>query len=89
MLLTGLEGRKEKFTECMYFESEEQITNILFENNKAATTADYNGAINIWLDDEGYIRCESMRYLSSLEKKKYSRVSDVKKWAKKWLEKIK
>lgn len=88
-MLVGLEGKKEQNTECLFFESEEEIQDILFEKYKAATTADVNGAINIWVDDEGYIRCESMRYLSSLEKKKYSRISDVKKWAKKWLEEIK
>ena len=88
-MLVGLEGKKEQNTEYLFFESEEEIQDILFVKNKAATTADNNGAINIWVDDEGYIRCESMRYLSSLEKKKYSRISDVKKWAKKWLEEIK
>lgn len=55
----------------------------------AATAAENNGAINIWIDDDGNFRCESMRFFQSLEKQIYDDINDAKTWARKWLSEIK
>jgi len=86
--LEKLDGRSGDNIPALFFKKPSDIKNIL-DNGYAATSADGGGAINIWMDDDDNIRCESMRYLVSLEKKTYDNIEDVKIWAKKWLTKIK
>ena len=85
--LRGLEGTSGAEIEAEYFTKSSQIKNII-DKGLSATAADYNGAINIWKDDAGFIRCESMQWLISLEKKRFRTIKEVKVWADKWLKKI-
>lgn len=84
MTLKGLKGTTIIDMECEFFKKTSQIKKIL-ESGKAATTANTNGAINIWKDDEGFIRCESMRHYFILDEQKFTKIIEVKNWAKKWL----
>lgn len=88
MALLNLEGVKAKITNCEFFSTPEEMELIL-KNGVAATTAGDNGAINVYRDDEGAIRCEAMRHLSSIDKKIYQDIEGAKAWSKKWLKKIK
>ena len=82
--LNGLKGTYIKEMEFEIFRKPSEISKIL-KKNKAAVAADDNGAINIWNDDEGFIRCESMRFCISLDVQKFSKIGDAKSWAEKWL----
>jgi hypothetical protein len=86
--LTNLEGLTKKSIDALFIQKGSDIEVILM-NDYAATAANYNGAINIWKDDEGNIRCESMRYFTRLETKIYKKISPAIKWTDKWLIKIK
>ena len=86
--LRNLKGTSVEEIECEFITKPSEIKDIL-ENGKACTAADSNGAINIWKDDNGLIRCESMAYFRSLDTKEFENIEDVEKWTKKWLRKIK
>lgn len=53
-----------------------------------ATDAGDNGAINVWEDDKGVIRCEAMRHFSVLDKKNFHNVRKSFAWVRKWMRKI-
>ena len=86
MTLNNLEGAKNKEMECFFISKSEDISKISFDI--AGTAAGDSGAINVWLDDDGHFRCESMAYMRTIEKMAFSDVDKAKKWVKKWLKKI-
>lgn len=86
--LKGLQGIKKKSIECIVFQRPIEIIKIL-NDGYAATTADSNGAMNIWKDDEGFIRCDAMRFCKSFDMKKYKRIHNAVLWAKKIKKQIK
>lgn len=85
--LVGLEGIKRKQIEAVFFRSADELSSII-EEGKGATAAGDNGAINIWKDDTGFIRCEMQRYLRRMDSKIYRTISGAKRWATKWLKQI-
>ncbi len=86
--LKDLEGVSKKEIPCEFIKKPSAIRKLL-KSGKAATIADTNGAINIWRDDEGFIRCNVMAWMISIEKKKYKTFKDAEKWISKWQKKIK
>lgn len=88
MHLIDLEGCAAKETPCEFFKKPSELKGI-FEKKLAATSADYNGAINVYIDDNGKYRCEAMKNLSSVEKQVYNTIDEAEAWSKKWLRKIK
>lgn len=86
--LRGLPGISVDEIDAVYINNPSEINKALGKG-LAVTAANYNGAFNIWKDDNGIIRCESIRYCQRLEYKEYSDIKQVEKWAKKWLAKIK
>lgn len=86
--LKGLPGINKKIIHAVYFKRTDKILTIL-SNEMAATVSGDNGAINIWIDDSGGIRCEAMKFCKSLEYKIFRDIEKVKVWAKEWLKKIK
>jgi hypothetical protein len=54
----------------------------------AATSAGDNGALNIWTDDTGAYRCESMKFMVTLESRVFNKQSSVVKWFKQWWARI-
>lgn len=86
--LQNLEGVKAEFVDCENINKGSDIKAILAKG-LAATTADSNGAINIWKDDGGNIRCDIMRYCISQDKQIFTKMSDVTKWYSIWRKKIK
>lgn len=87
MALIGLEGVKAHEVACDFITRSSQIRGIIKKGN-AVTAAGYNGAINIWKDDAGYLRGEAMRHFISLDKKIFTDMKEVKSWADKWLKEI-
>lgn len=85
-VLLELQGTSIKEMPVFFISKISEIENIT--TTQAATAAGSNGAINIWIDDDGHFRCESMRFYSTLDKQVYSDVNKVKQWAKKWLKEI-
>ena len=57
----------------------------ILDKGIAATAAGDSGALNIWKDDDGWIRCEAMRFRNPIDKKIFDNMEDVEKWADKWL----
>lgn len=87
-ILKGLAGISLDETPCLFIEKASEIE-VVLRNGYAATSANNNGALNVWKDDEGKCRCESMRYMVKIESKIYSNISGAMRWTEKWLEKIK
>lgn len=85
--LLNLEGTSIKAMDCLFFTNPSEINKVT--PTLAITSADTNGAINIWLDDDMHFRCNAMRNRKSVDKQVYSDVSKAKAWAKKWLSEIK
>lgn len=54
----------------------------------AATTAADNGALNAWIDDDGFYRGESFRYCVTTSAICTKRMSVIRVWIKEWLAKI-
>lgn len=86
--LSDLKGTNGESIDTLFVHAGFEI-DIVLRNNMAVTAADNNGALNVWKDDEGNIRCEAMRYCRTLEEKTYKTVEQAIKWVDKWLEKIK
>jgi hypothetical protein len=87
-MLKDLEGLSVKEIECDFINKPSDIRKLL-KAGKAATAADVNGALNIWMDDKGFIRCEAMAFMRSLEKRQFKKFKETEKWIAKWLIKIK
>jgi len=85
--LINLPGIEAKCLDADLFYSSDEVEGIL-DDGLAATTAGDNGAINIWKDDKGYIRCEIMRYCKIVEAKRFRKMVNVLNWTDKWLPQI-
>jgi hypothetical protein len=83
--LPGIKGGRAK---CKFFRLAKEVKPIL-DSGYAATAADNNGAINVYRDDDGKIRCEAFRFCSLLDEKIFDEYSEAFKWVSKWLKKIK
>jgi len=83
-MLKNLEGIDQKEIDADFFTERGEIKAIL-DKGIAATAAGENGAINIWKDRDGRIRCEAMRFCKSIEKEVFDSDKDVQEWADKWL----
>lgn len=86
--LIDLEGTSRKSIESLFITKGSDIE-VILANEYAATTAGHNGAINVWKDDDGNIRCEVLKHFASIEKKTYSSLSLATIWVNKWIKKIK
>jgi len=85
--LTNLEGVKANEIEAVFINKPSDIRAIL-RQGKGATTAKSNGAINIWRDDAGMIRCNAMRWLQSVDHQTYRTLKEAELWVRKWLKEI-
>lgn len=86
--LSGLKGTNGKDIKCIFIDKGIDIE-VILNDGFAATTADDNGAINVYKDDNGNIRCEIMRYMITLQEKTFENIEDAIKWVDEWLPKIK
>lgn len=86
-VLKNLDGVSKTEVEAVFIEKVSDIKKILREG-KAATDAGFRGAINIWCDDAGIYRCEAIRFLRTIEEKKFKKLSEVEEWAVNWIKKI-
>lgn len=82
--LERLKGVRRKFTDAEFIKKASEIDKKI-KPKVACTSAGDNGAINIWIDDKGKIRCEAMRWCNSVDNQIYDDLKPVKIWAKKWL----
>lgn len=78
--LKGLEGIKRKIVKAKEFNTVTSGMTALL-TSRAATTADDNGAINIWIEDSGLYR--GCRYKYLIEQSYV--ISDTKTKLKEWL----
>ena len=88
-VLTGLKGVS-KDINCTFFKKAEEVEGIL-KSNLAATTAGFDGAINVWKDDNGLIRCELMKFFKTIEEKIFmpDEIRSAEILIARWLYKIK
>ena len=83
-LLKDLPGTSKKETEAEYVVNAKYLKDTL-KAGKAATNAGYNGAWNIWKDNEGYIRGQLMQFLKSIgEERKTKKISEAQGWIREW-----
>lgn len=86
--LKGLAGLSQEEIECLFIYEASDIKCIL-NNSKAGTAAGDNGAINVWYDDDRFIRCEAQRYCNTVESKKFKTFAPAIRWVAKWMDQIK
>lgn len=79
--LKGLPGIKEASREAERIDKPADIEKIL-ERGLAGTTAGDDGAINVWKDDEGNVRCERHRFLAVVDAQTFTKMKDAIKWTK-------
>lgn len=87
MKLSNLPGTNGREISCLFIDKGIEI-DVVLRNGYAATSANNNGCINIWKDDEGNVRCEAARYMRTLESKTYANIKSAIKWADKWVKEI-
>ena len=85
--LTDLEGLKSPI-DCVIFSRVSEIRSIL-KKGMAATTADTNGAINVWIDLNGFYHGSLHRHQQTIGKIMSSDFLDVRELCKKWINQIK
>jgi hypothetical protein len=83
-MLKNLEGISATEIDADFIRTGREVKSIL-DKGIAATAAGDSGALNIWKDDDGWIRCEAMRWMKPVDKKIFDSIEDVEKWADKWL----
>lgn len=88
--LSGLPGTNGKDRKCIFVSSVSGLQASLrkLKASNGITAANDDGAFNIWRDDEGYLRCQSFRYLVTQDTQKFKKVKDVLDWSKIWFKKI-
>jgi hypothetical protein len=67
-MLKNLEGISAEEIDADFIRTGKEVEPIL-NKGIAATAAGESGAINIWKDDDGWIRCEAMRWMRPVDKK--------------------
>lgn len=51
---------------------------------RAVTAAGSTGALNVWRDDQGAIRCEFMRNMVTLDSATFDTITKAKRWMRRW-----
>lgn len=82
----GLPGTKRDLG-VVFVRSVAKLPKVMREG-KCASTADDNGSISAWIDDEGKYRCEADRHLRTIDEQTFTTFEAVKKWYAEWLKKI-
>lgn len=87
--LQGLKGiDNNRNVDCLFIKTGKDIE-VILNNAYAATAANSNGAINVYNDDYGAIRCEAMRNFATLDEQSFDDMKLAIAWTNKWLRKIK
>lgn len=81
MPLKNLEGVSATELEHLFFKSPNEIRLSNLKKRIAYTSAESNGAVNIYLDDDGFLRCERFFYQKCVDKKVFTNMKDVRDWA--------
>lgn len=74
--------------EAFFFKNAEGIKKSVMKNGGAYTTAGDNGAINIWIDNNGIIRGELMRRFVTVDSKQWDFMRDAKPVIDNWINDI-
>ena len=61
----------------------------LLRRKIVGTTADSNGALNVYMDKFGKYRCIACRHLCEIDSQTFTSLAAVRKWLVIWLEGIK
>lgn len=88
MGLIGLKGTDGKDRPVRFFHNISQALRFLKED-KATTAAGNNGAINLYIDDNGKYRMSLFRWLVCKDERLYTNLNMVKQTLKEWLLSIK
>lgn len=89
MILTDLPGALEKETQALLINEASELK-VVLRNGFAATSANNNGAINIWKDhDNDTYSCERMKHFVVQDSFYSDDIEMVIKWTEKALEGIK
>ncbi len=85
--LTDLPGLKQSPTDGYLCKDPEQAMRVL-EKGLCATQAGPDGAITIWRDDAGKLRCRFDRYKQALSEITAADMTAVDKWLRQWWPKL-
>ncbi len=80
--LTGLMGTKKDV--CAYWVWSVSAAMKRLRDDKAISTFDVHGAISVWRDDDGYLRCEYMRRRQTICAQRFVSLAAVHEWLRKW-----
>lgn len=86
MQLRGLAGTR-KIRHCEFVRTPAEAIHHL-RKHVAVTAAGDRGAINMWDDNHGFYRCESMANKQTLDSQRYATLRDVRYWASIWFRRI-
>ena len=87
LILKGLDGTSKNEIECLFIKHHSDIA-VILNNGYAATSAGSNGAINIWLDDDGKIRCEAMIFCCVKSSEIFDDIFLAQVWVEDWMQRI-
>jgi hypothetical protein len=92
--LSGLSGTDGKPREAMFFKGHTtlRLRSLIDHTGKqkyAYTSAGDKGAINIWIDDDGFYRVERQVLMDTRDSQKFKNFTQAIVWAKKALKLIK
>jgi hypothetical protein len=92
--LVHLPGTDGKPREAIFFRGHSTLRMQVLKNGKekqkrAYTAAGNKGAINIWIDDDGFFRAERHVYMITKDSRKFKTFTQVVAWAKKAIKLIK
>lgn len=88
-LLVGLEGVKRKKELPAFFISNVKDISKAIKQDLGATACGDNGAINAYIDDDGFYRFEALNFCIVVEKKIFTNIKLLQKEFSFWLKKIK
>lgn len=83
--LTGLPGVAGDTIEAEWVSSRTEAMRAFRDGAKAVTSSGSNGALNVWLDDEGWYRCEFHRHLRVIGRERFRWKAAVDEWLREWL----
>lgn len=86
-VLIGLDGISENERVVGFIDHHSDIQ-VLINNKMAATASGSNGAINIWEDDNGKIRCEAMVFMHVKSSEIFDNIFMAQVWFDNWMERI-
>lgn len=87
--LVGLAGVSSDSVEAIHVTSRTSALKHLRGGARAVTAAGDNGALNVWIDEDGMYRCSFHRFLSTKNHGTWKYLASVDAWLREWWPRMK